>query len=284
MKIYDRRSRHYELVEQFGASKLEFLYNNVFGRIFLRLAVSHFVSNIYGKVNSTKRSAKKIPAFVNEHHIKMDDFEQRKYTSFNDFFTRKIRYGKRPVNMAKDVLISPADSKLLVYEIDDEMRMMVKGRGYTLDEILGDAEAAQEFKGGKALVFRLSVDDYHRFCYPDRGCLISRKTIKGRLHTVSPISKRYKIYKENYREVNMLKTENFGTLAYIEVGAMLIGRIVDNGTDVFDKGQEKGYFEPGGSTVVMLVNNVEIDQDIMEQSDMGIETKVRYGERIGTVL
>ena len=108
--------------------------------------------------------------------------------------------------------------------------------------------------------------------------------IKGKLHTVSPVSKNHKIYMENTRQVNLLKTEKFGTIAYIEVGAMLIGRIVDNGTDVFEKGQEKGYFEPGGSTVIILVKNVEIDKDIMEQSASGIETKVRYGERIGRAL
>ena len=81
--------------------------------------------------------------------------------------------------------------------------------------------------------------------------------------------------------MNILSTDNFGTLAYIEVGAMLIGRIVDEGAGVFVKGQEKGYFEPGGSTVIILATNIKIDEDIMEQSLSGVETKVRYGERIG---
>ena len=214
----------------------------------------------------------------------MSDFEDREYKSFTDFFTRKIRYGKRPVDMTPGVLISPADSKLLVYEIEKDTVMRIKGRTYTADEILGDPENAKEFAGGYALVFRLTVDDYHRFCYPDKGCLISKRFIKGKLHTVSPVSKNHKIYMENTRLVNLLKTEKFGTIAYIEVGAMLIGRIVDNGTDVFEKGQEKGYFEPGGSTVIIMVRNVEIDKDIMEQSASGIETKVRYGERIGRAL
>ena len=73
-------------------------------------------------------------------------------------------------------------------------------------------------------------------------------------------------------------------MAYIEVGAMLVGRIVDEGIGIFAKGQEKGHFEPGGSTVIILANNIKIDEDIMEQSVSGIETKVRYGERIGTAL
>ena len=284
MKIYDRKTKTYEDIVQYGAGKLDFLYNNPVGRIFLGIAVSPFVSNIYASKNAKKSSIKKIPAFIKEHNIDMSDFEDREYKSFTDFFTRKIRYGKRPVDMTPGALISPADSKLLVYEIEKDTSMRIKGRTYTVDEILADAENAKEFAGGYALVFRLTVDDYHRFCYPDKGCLISKRFIKGKLHTVSPVSKNHKIYMENTRLVNLLKTEKFGTIAYIEVGAMLIGRIVDNGTDVFEKGQEKGYFEPGGSTVILLVKNVEIDKDIMEQSASGIETKVRYGERIGRAL
>ena len=284
MKIYDRKTGTYEEIVQYGAGKLDFLYNNPVGRIFLGIAVSPFVSNIYASKNAKKSSVKKIPAFIKEHNIDMSDFEDREYKSFTDFFTRKIRYGKRPVDMTPGALISPADSKLLVYEIEKDTVMRIKGRTYTADEILGDSENAKEFAGGYALVFRLTVDDYHRFCYPDKGCLISKRFIKGKLHTVSPVSKNHKIYMENTRLVNLLKTEKFGTIAYIEVGAMLIGRIVDNGTDVFEKGQEKGYFEPGGSTVILLVKNVEIDKDIMEQSASGIETKVRYGERIGRAL
>ena len=284
MKIYDRKNDTYEEIVQYGAGKLAFLYNNPLGRLLLGIAVSPFVSNVYAWKNSRKSSAKKIPGFIKEHNIDMSDYEDREYKSFTDFFTRKIRYGKRPVDMTPEALISPADSKLLVYEIEKDTTLRIKGRTYTADEILADSENAGEFAGGYALVFRLTVDDYHRFCYPDRGCLISRRLIKGKLHTVSPVSKDHKIYMENTRSVNLLKTENFGTVAYIEVGAMLIGRIVDNGTDVFEKGQEKGYFEPGGSTVVILVKNVEIDKDIMEQSASGIETKVRYGERIGRAL
>lgn len=284
MKIYDRKTKTYEDIVQYGAGKLDFLYNNPVGRIFLGIAVSPFVSNIYASKNAKKSSVKKIPAFIKEHNIDMSDFEDREYKSFTDFFTRKIRYGKRPVDMTPGALISPADSKLLVYEIEKDTVMRIKGRTYTADEILGDSENAKEFAGGYALVFRLTVDDYHRFCYPDKGCLISKRLIKGKLHTVSPVSKKHKIYMENTRLVNLLKTEKFGTIAYIEVGAMLIGRIVDNGTDVFEKGQEKGYFEPGGSTVIIMVRNVEIDKDIMEQSASGIETKVRYGERIGRAL
>ena len=282
MKIYDRKTGEYEETEQFGAGKLEFLYNNAFGRFFLWLAVSPLVSGIYGKINSTKKSAKKIPDFIKDQGIDMQDFEDREYVSFNDFFTRKLREGKRPIDYSPTALIAPADSKLLVYKIEEGMRMQVKGRDYTVDEILGEGTDCSEFDTGYALVFRLCVGDYHRFGYPDNGSLVSHKKIKGKLHTVSPISKDHKIYKENSREVSILKTENFDTIAYIAVGALLVGKIVDYGLSSFTKGEEKGYFEPGGSTVIVIVKDiVNIDEDILKQSAEGIETKVKYGEKIG---
>ena len=282
MRIYDRETKSYEEIEQFGAGKLEFLYNNAFGRLFLWLAVSPLVSGIYGKINSTKKSAKKIPDFIKEQGIDMQDFEDREYTSFNDFFTRKLREGKRIVDTNPSSLIAPADSKLLVYKIEEGMKMFVKGREYTVDEILGEGTLSDEFDTGYALVFRLCVGDYHRYCFPDRGTLITHKRIKGKLHTVSPISKDHKIYKENTREVSLLDTENFGKIAFVEVGALLVGKIVNSGATSFEKGEEKGYFEPGGSTVIVFVKDIiNIDEDILRESEAGIETKVKYGEKIG---
>ena len=282
MKIYDRETKSYEEIEQFGAGKLEFLYNNAFGRLYLCLAVSPLVSGIYGKINSTKKSAKKIPDFIKEQGIDMQDFEDREYTSFNDFFTRKLREGKRVVDTNPTSLIAPADSKLLVYRIEEGMRLFVKGREYTVNEILEDDTLSREFDTGYALVFRLCVDDYHRYCFPDSGSLITHKKIKGKLHTVSPVSKDHKIYKENSREVSILETDNFGKIAFVEVGALLVGKIVNNSLTAFDKGQEKGYFEPGGSTVIVLIKDiVNIDEDILKESAEGIETKVKYGEKIG---
>ena len=281
MKIYDRADGRYEQIEQYGAGKLEFLYNNPAGRLLLWLAVSPLVSNIYRFKNSGKSSVKVIPEYIENHKIDMSDYEDKEYKSFNDFFIRKLKPGKRPVDMSPEALIAPADSKLLVYKIGTDTRMTIKGREYTVSEILGDDKYAQEFGNGYALVFRLTVDDYHRYCFPDSGSVLSSRHIKGKLHTVSPISKDHKIYHENTRNVSILKTDNFGVIAYIEVGAMLVGRIVDEGKTHFAKGEEKGHFEPGGSTVVLLVNGIEIDEDIMRESAEGTETKVRYGEKVG---
>ena len=284
MKVYDRRTREYEEITQYGQEKLRFLYGNVIGRVLLKIVVSPAVSRLYGVLNDRKASAGKIPGFIEENHIRMEDFDDREYVSFNDFFTRKLRDGARNIERNKDILISPADAKLLVYKIDDDLRIDVKGRTYSVDEILADDKYSKEYSGGICLVYRLCMDDLHRYCFIDNGRLKARRTIKGKLHTVSSLSKDHKIYKENFRVVNVMDTENFGRVIHIEVGALLVGKIINHDIRNFSKGDEKGYFEPGGSTIVQMFKKdvVKIDEDIMAQSLEGIETKVLYGEGVGT--
>ncbi len=284
MKIYDRRTGKYIESAQYGQSKLEFLYGNAFGRIILKIVISPVTSRFYGWLKRQRSTVKDIKPFIEEYGIDMNDFEDREYVSFADFFTRKIREGARPVCREPHSFISPADSKLLVYRISEDLMMEIKGRSYTVSELVGGREDVSSFNGGYALVFRLSMDDYHRYCFVGNGRMTSSYSIRGKLHTVSSISKDHKIYKENSRVVNRYETEDFSDIIQIEVGALLVGRIVNHPAEVFSKGEEKGYFEPGGSTIIILVKKdiINIDDDIIEESDKGIETKVRYGERIGT--
>lgn len=283
MKIYDRHSGEYIETTQYGQGKLLFLYNNPLGRILLKLAINPVTSRFYGWLKSRPSSAKDIPEFIAEHNIDMSDYVDRTYNSFSDFFTRHLRAGARKIDMADGALISPADSKLLVYSIDEDLKMNIKGSLYTVNELVDNKTDVSGYSDGYALVFRLCMDDYHRYCFIDKGMAVSSYKVKGKLHTVSSISKDYKIYKENARAVNVLNTVNFGEIIQIEVGALLVGSIVNREVNSFGKGDEKGYFEPGGSTVIILLRNetAVIDEDILEQSSQGIETVVKYGERIG---
>lgn len=284
MKIYDRQTKEYEEIVQYGQGALKFLYGNFFGRVLLRIAVSPFVSRIYGKVNSGKASRKKIPGFIEANNIRMEDFEDREYSSFNDFFTRKLRDGARIVDQSENRLISPADAKLLIYDIDDKLRIDIKGRSYSMEEIVPGMKDLGEYAGGKCLVYRLCVDDYHRYCFIDEGTLAESKFINGKLHTVSPLSSAYKIYKENSRVINKLSTVHFKEVIHIEVGALLIGKIVNRDVKDYKKGEEKGFFEPGGSTIVQLFkkDTVVMDEDLLRMSADHIETRVLYGEGVGT--
>ena len=188
--------------------------------------------------------------------------------------------------MNKESLISPCDSKLTVYKINGRSIFRIKNSYYRIADLLCNDFIARRYKGGYCMIFRLCVDDYHRYCYIDNGTKTENVHINGELHTVNPIAlEKYNIYKRNSREYTMLHTENFGDVVYIEVGAMLVGRIKNHhlNTHHVVKGAEKGMFEYGGSTIVLLFekDTVSVDSDILVNSAKGYETVVRYGEKIG---
>lgn len=283
-QIYDRKNKVFYEDKQYGQKALSFLYGNALGRIILRLFIAgKAYSSFNAKRNSTKKSVEKIAPFVEEYGIVMSDFESREFCSFSDFFTRKLADGKREFSYDKNDFISVADSKLLCYKITDDGKIPIKNSIYTASEII-EEDLPEDFYGGYCLVFRLTVDDYHRYCFFDNGKLIRKKYIDGKLHTVSPISsKRYKVFSENCRSVSYIETESFGACYQIEIGALLVGKIINHPIESFSKGEEKGYFEMGGSTCVVMVKKdaITIDEDILKNSDNAVETKVLIGERIG---
>lgn len=260
------------------------LYKTLLGGVVLAFVTRKTVSKASSLYMNSKASTKRIDKFIKKNNINMSDYPKREYLSFNDFFTRKIKPGKRKFSTRPDDLSSVADSKLLVYHVNEKTEMLIKGKKYTLKDLLRDKRLAEEYKGGTCLVFRLTVDDYHRYSFVDDGTLIRSKKINGILHTVGPVAfKRYKVFKENQREYSVLNTKNFGDVIQMEIGALMVGKIVNHDVKSFKKGDEKGYFLFGGSTVVLIFKKdvVEIDSDIMMNSNIGIETKVKLGEVIG---
>ena len=255
---------------------LKFLYNRVLGRLILKLLTKKAVSNIYAKYMTSKFSKLKIKKFIKNNNIDMSENIEEDYSCFNDFFIRQIKPNKRKI---QNDLIAVCDSKLSVYKITKDSTFKIKNSIYTIEELIGDKK---DYK--YALIFRLCVDDYHHYVYPDNGKVISKKRIEGRLHTVQPISsKRYKVFHENTREITYLDCNNLGEIAYIEVGALLVGKIVNEEKVKFTKGEEKGHFEFGGSTVIMLINKeIKIDKKILENTEKEIETIVKLGNKIGT--
>ncbi len=282
-RIYNRETKDFYEQKESGNLALKLLYKNPLGRLILKWLVNPSVSKISGKYNDSKYSKRKIKKFIKKNNINMEDFIEEEYNNFNDFFTRTVKEEKRPMSKNPKRFISPADSKVLAYDITEDLMLTIKDSTYSLNELINNEEDLSEFKNGKCLVFRLCVDDYHHYCYPDSGKLLKYNTIDGKLHTVRSISSKYKIYKENQREYSILKTENFDKIVYIEVGAMMVGKIVNNIQDEFTKGEEKGYFKLGGSTIVVLLkeNQIILDKDIINNSKDDIETEVKYRETIG---
>ena len=265
-----------ELIKVKDSNTLKFLYNNIIGRIFLKVATSHFVANLIAKYMNSKLSKRKIKKFIKNNNINMDEYIDTSYKSFNDFFMRKIKENKRII---KDGLISVCDSKLSVYKINEDTSFKIKNSIYTVEELIKEKNTNYKY----ACIFRLCVDDYHHYVYPDDGKVISQKYIKGTLHTVQPIAlKKHKVFSENSRCVTTLECDNLGKVCYIEVGAMVIGKIVNENKKTFKKGEEKGHFEFGGSTIVLLFEkDIDIFNIILDNTNKEIETIVKLGDKIG---
>lgn len=277
MKYYDLRKKEYVVYDD-DSKALSFFYDNIFGRVLLKVLISGFVRKPYNYYMSTKLSLKKVNKFIKQNNINMDEYEKENYKSFNDFFIRKIKSDRRPI---ANGLFAIADSKLSVYKIDNNLSFKVKNSIYTVEELLG--ENRFNFDGGYALIFRLCVDDYHHYVYPDDGEILYNKRINGKLHTVQPLAfKKYKVFSENTREITLLKTKHYGKVAYIEVGAMMIGKIVNENVTNFKRGSEKGHFEFGGSTCILLFekDKIKINELIVENTKKDIETIVKLGDSL----
>ena len=285
--VYDREKKTCYKEKIYGYKQLNFYYNTFWGRVGVKIITWRFLSKLYGWYMSSKFSVKKIEKFIEANNIDMSEYENKEYASFNEFFARKILPENRKIDSNENALISIADSKLKYVKITEDVRLKIKNTTYSVEELVKDKELASKYINGDCLIFRLTVSDYHRYCYLDNGRQGKNRKIKGVLHTVNSISQdKYKIYAQNAREYTVLDTEHFGQVVQVEVGALQVGKIKNhNENNEFCKGEEKGYFEYGGSTIILLFENgrVKMDEDIVENSMRDIETKVKLGERIGEI-
>lgn len=287
--VYNRNTQRLEKEVSGNISSLAFLYNSIPGKILNPVIARHFISKTYARYVRSRRSTSKIPSFIQQYSISVSDLEQspESFSSLNDFFIRKLKSSARPIDHNPNHLISPADSRLFVFALSTQHVFPVKGYWYSLGKFLKNYSLARNFSDGWCFVYRLAPGDYHRFCYIDDGWQEQVHRIKGRLHSVNPIalSSVRSLMARNYRELTVLHTDNFDDVLHIEVGALMVGKVVLKNRHAvkFIKGEEKGWFEFGGSTIVQLFkkNSIIPDADLMDQSAKGYETLVRMGERVG---
>lgn len=266
---------------------LRFLYNTVLGRIALKLLCAPWLSKVCGVFLSSRLSKFLIPPFLKNNNIDVSEYFCDGFRCFNDCFTRKIRPEYRVFDTDASSLVSPCDAYLSAYKITDNSAFNIKNSVYSLERLLADPSAAKRFSNGVCLVFRLCVNHYHRYSFFDGGMVTENKFIKGILHTVRPIAlEKTPVFCENSRELTYIETDNFGRVAQVEVGAMLVGKIKNFVTcGRVERGEEKGMFLYGGSTVVLIFENgkISIDDEIFSATKKGLELSVKMGEKMGTV-
>lgn len=290
IKIYDRLTKKYIEENVAGKKYIDWCYKSMVGKSLTEVFIKRkLFTSMYGRFCDSSLSKSKVKSFISDFNIDTNECAKSidEYKCFNDFFTRKLKDNARPFSKNPNDLISPGDGRLICYDnIDASNVIQVKDFTYSLQELIGNS-LSTEYNGGTCLVLRLCPLDYHRFHFIDNGVCGPTHKIKGSYYSVNPIAldNIEELYCKNKREWNIFKSENFGDILQVDVGATCVGTIVQTYKEnsYINKGDERGYFKFGGSTTILFFkkNTIKIDKDILTQSSLGIETHVLMGEKIG---
>lgn len=273
-----------------GQSLLRWLYNTRSGRLLFCVVLNRpLCSRLYGWWQQRAWTRRQIRPFAEHYRLDLDEIEYplSQYSSFNDFFTRRLKPQARPCDPDPERLCCPADGKVLVYpQLAADDVLPVKSGQLAADELLAAAIDPTPYRGGAALVVRLAPYDYHRFHFPADGQAGPTQWIDGTYHSVNPIAlaRVPDVFHRNRRTVCELVTPAFGRIAYIEVGALNVASIVQTySPGPCERGREKGFFQFGGSTVVLLFEPeaIAFDRDLVADSAAGLEVHVRTGASVG---
>ncbi|WP_408070593.1 phosphatidylserine decarboxylase [Butyrivibrio sp. JL13D10] len=265
---------------------LELLYKTKIGRIILKPLTLKPLSDLMGAFMDSRASMLFIEPFARKNGIKKDDYILDDIHSFNDFFCRKIKKGLRTLSPEEDAVIAPCDGYLKVARITNGTVLNVKQSRFSIKSLLRDKKLAESLEGGYCFVYRLCVEHYHRYIFFADGFKHPDRRINGFYHTVRPVAlEEVPVFTENSREYSVIDSDDLGRCVQMEVGAMLVGRIANekHGAGRVCKGTEKGHFEFGGSTIIVLVPKGKMcpRQDILEASKRGEEISLKMGETVG---
>lgn len=272
---------------------LKWLYYKPLGKLSLFVLFKRkFLSSFYGRFMDSSRSKNKIKPFIKSYGVDMSDsfLAYNLFSSFNDFFTRKLNDGARDFLSDDSLLVSPCDGKILAFDkVFHFNSFYVKGQRFSIASFFRNKKLAEKFSGGSFCIIRLAPNDYHRFHFPFSGNLVNSYSFDGSYYSVSPLAlkKRANIFCENKRQLSLLHSDYFGDVVFCEVGATMVGSIVKTFFGrKFIKGDEKGYFKFGGSTIIMFFEKgkVKFDTDLLNNTSFGFETSIKAGESIGVSL
>lgn len=297
---YVERATHLKKKELvYGQFFLTLLYgNHLISKISYHLllplvAKLPFCSYLYGALQKSPLTRYKIAPFIQHYQINTSEFltPPETFRSFNDFFIRKLKPSARPIISDQKVAILPADARYLFFQnIQNTDGFLVKGKKFSLETLLQDAHLAQKYASGALVIARLCPTDYHRYHFPCDNTPSSARLINGPLYSVNPIAlkRNIEILSENKRMITTLHTPQFGEVLFIEVGATHVGSIHQTyqPATTHSKGDEKGFFSFGGSSILLLFepNRIQFDADLLEASRQGMEIQAHFGQSMGRSL
>jgi len=293
IQYIDRATQKKEVEKIAGHRLLLFFYGNSWLSFFCLPLLSRlsFVSKFYGWLQKKPSSARNVAPFIQTYKIDSSEFVKTSFTSFNDFFIRKLKRERRPIIADPRRAALPADGRYLAFpNVQDVGKFYIKGKSFDLTSLLQNPPYARRYEEGSMVIARLCPTDYHRYHFIADGIPGKAREISGDLYSVNPIAlhKKLSILWTNKRVVTDFETDLFGKVLYIEIGATCVGTIHQTyspGVRVC-KGEEKGYFSFGGSCLVILFekDRIVLDRDLVTHSEQGFETKACFGESLGIAL
>lgn len=296
ISYFNRSNQSVETELVYGDGAIKFIYDNSFGRILAPIVASKPISQLYGCYQDWPISKSKVPPFVEKFNIDLSMYKggsitaekkENSYKTFNEFFIREFEDNQRTFIDDKNTMPAFCEARYFGHqEISNDVEIPVKGKLLKSKDLLGGSKWSQTFEGGPLLIARLCPVDYHRYHYPLSGETLDSFQISGQYHSVNPLALTAKpeIFIVNERRASILNTEKFGKLAYIEVGAAMVGKIIQGHDEAkpHSKGDEKGYFLFGGSTVILLGEKGKWrpSEDILRNTNNGIETYLHLGDEV----
>ncbi|KAG2603433.1 phosphatidylserine decarboxylase proenzyme 2-like [Panicum virgatum] len=298
--VFDRRTKRIveEVIDGKIVLSMRALYQSKVGLTLINTGVKDLLKNLsekQGEKMNSPESAKDIPKFLElfKDQINMDEVNDpiESFKTFNEFFIRGLKPGARPIAYGDQdgIATCAADSRLMAFSsVDESTRLWIKGRKFSIEGLLGTSAHSNALRNGSLVIFRLAPQDYHRFHVPVSGTVEKFVEIPGCLYTVNPIavnSKYCNVFTENKRVISIISTSEFGKVAFVAIGATMVGSItfLKNEGDYVHKGDEFGYFSFGGSTVICVFEKdaIQFDADLVANSERSLETLVSVGMTLG---
>ena len=293
IKFFNRYTGRVEQEQVYGAAWMRWTYCNPFGRLALEALVKRPIfSRWYGWRMNRPVSRGKVLPFIRNFGLDVNEFADapESFHTFNEFFYRRLKPSARPIDPDPNVIAFPAEARHLGFPDASQVEgVFVKGQRFDLAKLLNDPALAARYAKGAVVLSRLCPVDYHRFHFPVAGRASETKLLNGPLYSVNPIALRRNLAYlwENRRTITTIETEKLGAVLMLEIGATNVGSIKQTyraGTTIA-KGDEKGYFEFGGSSTMLLFEpgRVRLADDLVEQSHNQRELYARVGDRLATI-
>ncbi len=289
IEVVNRYTGAVEIEQIYGDRWLRWTYDTAGGQLALALVVRRlFFSRWFGWRMSRPASRSRIVPFIRDYQLDTAEFAEPvdSYRSFNEFFSRRLRPGARPVLAGPDEAAFPADARHLgIADVSAAGQFYAKGQRFDLAQLVADPVLAGRFAGGAMVISRLCPVDYHRFHFPVSGEAGVPAFVSGPLFSVSPIALRRRLdyLAENKRAITLIETGAFGGVLVVEIGATCVGTIVHTaGAGAVRCGDEKGYFRFGGSCVITLFERgrAQLADDLLAAARDGRELYARVGDRM----